>query len=161
MPYCRYGIYPVTTVRRHFVADATVVRRVKRQRDVRLAEGWQEVRVWVLTEQEANDIRNLAADRRAKAKALAGLDEGIKSMPPETLHRIAEAIASQGSAAYTTPPVLYSSPNSRKRTISRASRGLLFFWRARHRLTPRLSRARCRQRSPTSGSSIAASRRPR
>ncbi|MGY3146763.1 hypothetical protein ACVWYQ_003762 [Bradyrhizobium sp. USDA 3397] len=90
------------------MADPTVVRRVKRQRDVRLAEGWQEVRVWVPTEQDANDIRNLAADRRAKAKALAGLDEGIKSMPPETLHRIAEAIASQGSAAYTTPsgPVL-------------------------------------------------------
>lgn len=90
------------------MADPTVVRRVRRQRDVRLAEGWQEVRVWVPTEQDANDIRNLAADRRAKAKALAGLDEGIKSMPPETLHRIAEAIASQGSAAYTTPsgPVL-------------------------------------------------------
>jgi hypothetical protein len=90
------------------MADPTAVRRVKRQRDVRLAEGWQEVRVWVPTEQDANDIRNLAADRREKAEALAGLDEGIKSMPPETLHRIAEAITSQGSAAYTTPsgPVL-------------------------------------------------------
>lgn len=90
------------------MADPTVVGRVKRQRDVRLAEGWQEVRVWVPTKQDADDIRNLAADRRAKAKALAGLDEGIKSMPPETLHRIAEAIRSQGSAAYTTPsgPVL-------------------------------------------------------
>lgn len=90
------------------MTDPTVVSRVKRQRDVRVAEGWQEVRVWVPTEQDADDIRNLAADRRAKAKALAGLDEGIKSMPPETVHRIAEAIRSQGSSAYTTPsgPVL-------------------------------------------------------
>jgi hypothetical protein len=90
------------------MADPTAVQRVKRQRDVRLAEGWTEVRVWVPTEQDAHDIRNLAADRRAKARALAGLDQGIKSMSPETLDRIAKAIAEHGSAAYTTPsgPVL-------------------------------------------------------
>lgn len=74
MPYCPYGIYCVTTVRRHFVADPTVVRRVRRQRDVRLAEGWQEVRVWVPTEQDANDIRNLAADRRVRIPGIAARD---------------------------------------------------------------------------------------
>jgi hypothetical protein len=90
------------------VADPTAVSRVKRQRDVRLVEGWQEVRVWVPTAQDADGIRNLAAERRAKAEALAGLNEAIKSIQPETLNRIAEAITSQGSAAYTTPsgPVL-------------------------------------------------------
>lgn len=90
------------------MADPTVVRRVKRQRDVRLAEGWEEVRVWVPTKKDADDVRKLADDRRKKAKALAGLDKVIKSMQPETLHRIAEAITSQGSAAYSTPsgPVL-------------------------------------------------------
>lgn len=90
------------------MADRTAVSRVRRQRDGRLVEGWQEVRVWVPTEQDATDVKKLAAARRAKAEALAGLTEGIKSMQPETLHRIAEAITSQGSAAYKTPsgPVL-------------------------------------------------------
>lgn len=86
----------------------TPTERVKDQRDARLREGWQEVRVWVPTEQDAEDVRTLAADRRAKAEALSGLKEGIPSMTDETERRIAQAIAQQGSPAFITPsgPVL-------------------------------------------------------
>ena len=50
------------------MADRTVVQRVKNQRDARLLEGWQEVRVWVPSEKDAEDIRNIAADRRPRPK---------------------------------------------------------------------------------------------
>jgi hypothetical protein len=86
----------------------TPTERVKDQRDARLREGWQEVRVWVPTERDAEDVRTLAADRRAKAEALSGLKEGISTMTAETEMRIAQAIAQQGSPAFITPsgPVL-------------------------------------------------------
>lgn len=82
------------------MADRTVVNRVKRQRDVRLAEGWREVRVWVPTEKDAEDVRNLAKERREYAEALLGLSEEVNSMPQETATRIAQAVAEHGSAAY-------------------------------------------------------------
>jgi hypothetical protein len=83
------------------MVDRTAVDRVKRQRDARLAEGWQEVRVWVPTEQDAEDIRNLAKERRDRAEALHGLTEEVSSVTPDTAARIAHAIAEHGSAAYT------------------------------------------------------------
>ncbi|WP_236000434.1 hypothetical protein [Bradyrhizobium uaiense] len=134
------------------MADPTVVRRVKRQRDVRLAEGWQEVRVWVPTEQDANDIRNLAADRRAKAKALAGLRRKLRACPQKTLQRIAEAIASQGSAAYTTPsgPVLdLLTKLAEEDDLASFSRAFILLARAAPANAAFVG-ARCRQRSPTS-----------
>lgn len=80
-----------------------MVDRVKRQRDLRLFEGWQEIRVWVPTQQDAEDIRKLAKERRARAEALQGLTEEVTSVTPETAMRIARAIAEHGSAAYTHP----------------------------------------------------------
>jgi hypothetical protein len=85
------------------MVDRTVVRRVKNQRDARLLEGWQEVRVWVPSEKDANDIRNIAAERRAKAEALDGLSKEVPKVSPQTEARIAQAIAQHGSTAYTTP----------------------------------------------------------
>lgn len=85
------------------MADRTVVQRVKNQRDARLSEGWQEIRVWVPTEQDAEDIRNIAAERRAKAEALDGLSREVPKVTPQTEARIAQAIAAHGSAAYNTP----------------------------------------------------------
>jgi hypothetical protein len=85
------------------VADQTIVARMKRQRELRAAEGWHEVKVWVPTEQDAADIRQLAAERRAKAEALYGLSDEVPSVTPENAARIAGAIAEHGSAAYTTP----------------------------------------------------------
>jgi hypothetical protein len=85
------------------MADRTVVQRVKHQRDARLFEGWQEIRVWVPSERDAEDIRKLAAERRAKAEALDGLSKEVPTVSPETEARIAIAIAEHGSAAYTTP----------------------------------------------------------
>lgn len=82
------------------MADRTVVNRVKRQRNVRLSEGWQEVRVWVPTRQDAEDVRNLARERRGRAEALHGLSEEVKNVTPEIESDIAQAIAKHGSAAY-------------------------------------------------------------
>jgi len=82
------------------MADKTVVSRVKRQRELRVAEGWQEVTVWVPTRQDADDIKTLASERRAKAEALHGLSQEVKSVSPSTEARIAAAIEERGSAAY-------------------------------------------------------------
>ncbi|MCB1520490.1 MAG: hypothetical protein KDJ37_07935 [Hyphomicrobiaceae bacterium] len=83
--------------------DRTVAARVRRQRDARVTEGWVEVKVWVPTETDANDVRKLAAERRAKALALHGLCEEIRTVTPEKAARIAKAIEDHGSAAYNTP----------------------------------------------------------
>ncbi len=85
------------------MADPTAIDRVRRQRELRVAQGWHEVKVWVPTEQDAADIRNLAEERRARAEALEALPRGVPTVTVETANRIAEAIAEQGSAAYTTP----------------------------------------------------------
>lgn len=85
------------------MADRTVVQRVKNQRDARLLEGWQEVRVWVPSEKDAEEIRNMASDRRAKAEALDGLSKEVPKVSSHTEVRIAQAIAEHGSAAYNTP----------------------------------------------------------
>jgi hypothetical protein len=75
--------------------------RVQKQREIRVAAGWQEVKVWVPTEKDAEDIRNLADERRKKAEALEGLHHEVKTVTLETQTRIAQAIAEHGSAAYT------------------------------------------------------------
>lgn len=86
------------------MADRTVAERARRQRDVRVAEGWQEVKVWVPTQKDGDDIRKLAAERRAKAEALHGLSKEVPMVSVETEMRIARAIAEHGSAAYNTEP---------------------------------------------------------
>lgn len=85
------------------MADRTVVKRVKEQRDARLAEGWEEVRVWVPSREAATEVRNLAAELRAKAEALDGLTREVPIVTPETAARVATAIAEHGSKAYNTP----------------------------------------------------------
>jgi hypothetical protein len=84
------------------MADSTVAARARRQRDLRVTEGWQEVKVWVPTEGDAEDVRKLAAERRAKAEALHGLSKEVSMVNIETEIRIAKAIAEHGSAAYNT-----------------------------------------------------------
>jgi hypothetical protein len=90
------------------MADKTVPQRVKRQRVARLDAGWEEVRVWIPTAENANEIRKLAAQQRRHAEELSNLTSAIKSMSRETVEAITEAIIRQGSPAYTTPsgPVL-------------------------------------------------------
>ena len=80
--------------------DKTAGDRVRRQRELRLAEKWHEVKVWVPTEKDAEDIRKLAATRRANAERIEGLSRAVKSVSIETENRIAQAIAQQGLAAY-------------------------------------------------------------
>jgi hypothetical protein len=90
------------------MADHTVAARARRQRELRVTEGWQEVKVWVPTETDAEDVRKLAADRRLLAEALHGLSDKVTLVTPDVQIEIAKAIAAQGSAAYSTPsgPVL-------------------------------------------------------
>lgn len=83
--------------------DKTVVVRMKRQRAVRTAVGWQAVKVWVPTEADAEAVRQLARDCREKAEALHGLPEEVPAVTPEIATRIADAIVKHGSAAYNTP----------------------------------------------------------
>lgn len=84
------------------MADKTAAQRIKRQRDHRLREGWQEVRVWVPTDQDAADVRQLAAERRALAEAaLQGDNKKVTEM--EIQEEINAAIAAQGSPEYITP----------------------------------------------------------
>lgn len=85
------------------MTDNTVIARMKRQREVRVAEGWQKVTVWVPTPADAEAVKVLAAERRAEAEALAGLSEKVPQVSAETAERIAMAIAHHGSKAYTTP----------------------------------------------------------
>lgn len=84
------------------MADKTVAERARRQRDVRVTEGWREVKVWVPTEADAEDIRKLAAERRKLAEVLHGLSREVRMIDIDTELRIAKAISEQGSAAYTT-----------------------------------------------------------
>ncbi|WP_158815359.1 hypothetical protein [Methylocapsa sp. S129] len=84
------------------MADKTIAERARRQRGVRLTEGWQEVKVWVPTEADAEDVRKLAAERRKRAEALHGLSKEVPMIDMNTELRIAKAISEQGSAAYTT-----------------------------------------------------------
>lgn len=90
------------------MVDRTAGARVKRQRDIRLREGWQDVRVWVPSEADAREIKAVAERMRAKAETLEGLEEGISGMDTERMRAIVEAIRQQGSPAYSTPsgPVL-------------------------------------------------------
>jgi hypothetical protein len=90
------------------MVDRTVSARVKRQRDLRIREGWQDVRVWVPSEKDAVEIRALAERMRARAESLEGLKEGVSGMDANRERAIADAISQQGSPAYSTPsgPVL-------------------------------------------------------
>jgi hypothetical protein len=85
------------------MADHTVAARARKQRDLRVTEGWQEVKVWVPTEEDADDVRKLAAERRSRAENLEGLSEKVPLVTPETQSSIAVAMAQHGSAAYNTP----------------------------------------------------------
>lgn len=85
------------------MTDKTAAQRARRQRDLRVIEGWIEVKVWVPTEADAEDLRNLAAERRANAEKLLGLSKEIPMLTTETEARIATAISRHGSSAYTTP----------------------------------------------------------
>lgn len=89
------------------MVDRTVRERLKRQRDARVEVGWQEVKVWVPTREDADDVRALAADRRSRAERMEPLLE-IRSMDAKTLKDTIEAVREQGTAAYTTPagPIL-------------------------------------------------------
>jgi hypothetical protein len=84
--------------------DPTAHQRIKKQRDARTKEGWAEVRVWVPTKSDAEEVQKLAAQLREKAQGLEELNqlEGVQRMHHSTHQQIKDAIAQQGSAAYIT-----------------------------------------------------------
>jgi hypothetical protein len=81
----------------------STAQRVKQQRQARLDEGWEEVRVWAPNAEAAVAIRQYAGILRRESENLPGLDEVCKSMKPEIYQRIKNAILEQGAPAYTTP----------------------------------------------------------
>jgi hypothetical protein len=85
------------------MAALTPAQRIKRQRELRLAQGWIEVRVWVPTEEDAVAVRKVAEEARKKATGLRGIFEEKLAVKASTIERTLEAVAEQGSAAYTTP----------------------------------------------------------
>jgi hypothetical protein len=82
--------------------DRTVSQRVKRQRADRIREGWEEVRVWVPSRQDAEDVRKFAAERRLLAEAqFHNLTQKEYVMNVDA--DIADAIDQQDSPDYITP----------------------------------------------------------
>ena len=82
--------------------DRTSSRRVKSQRADRMREGWLEVRVWVPSQQDAEDVRKFAAERRSLAEAqFHTLAQKEYSMNLEA--DIDDAINQQDSPDYITP----------------------------------------------------------
>ncbi len=79
--------------------DKTIAARERRHREARNAEGWKRITVWVPTETDAEDVRKLAAERRAKIERLEDLK--LLNVRPDTTQRIADAIAQYGSNAYS------------------------------------------------------------
>ena len=84
---------------------STANQRVKNQRQARLNAGWQEVRVWVPTKNDACQIQELAAKLRARALDRQRLEQlpGVKSMDEKLRKSVIAAVENQGSAEYATP----------------------------------------------------------
>lgn len=85
--------------------DNSANQRVKNQRQARIQAGWQEVRVWVPTKDDAKQVQELAAKLRAKILDKQGLEQlpGVKAMCDEVRERVLSAIQSQDMPAYVTP----------------------------------------------------------
>lgn len=83
----------------------TASQRLKNQRQARIQAGWQEVRVWVPTKEDAQQITELATKLRAKALDKRKLEQlpGVKSIKEAIRKRILTAIENQGSTEYVTP----------------------------------------------------------
>lgn len=80
--------------------------RVRLQREARLRAGWHEVRTWVPSKQDADDLLKIARARRKRASSLTSAIGN--DMDPKNLEKMLAAIAAQGSTDYSSPsgPVL-------------------------------------------------------
>jgi hypothetical protein len=78
--------------------------RIRQQRDARISEGWAEVRVWVPSKADAEQVQAFAAELRAKAASFSELMQldGVGKMDQQRLNDFHAALAEQGSRAYTT-----------------------------------------------------------
>lgn len=83
----------------------TANQRVKNQRQARIQAGWEEVRVWLPTKDDARQVRELAAKLRAKALDMQSLEqlEGVYQMNDAIRKRVLAAVENQGSNKYVTP----------------------------------------------------------
>lgn len=79
--------------------------RVKSQRQARLQAGWVEVRAWVPTKEDAEEVQKLAAELRAKALDITTIErlEGVKCMNKVFRQSVLDALSHQGSTVYATP----------------------------------------------------------
>lgn len=79
--------------------------RMKNQRQARIQAGWHEVRVWVPTKDDAEQVYEFAANLRAKLLNRQDIEKlpGVKAMNETIRKRVLEAIENQGSTKYVTP----------------------------------------------------------
>lgn len=79
--------------------------RMKNQRQALIQAGWYEVRVWVPTRDDAEQLYELAASLRAKLLNRQDIEKlpGVNAMNEATRMRILDAIENQGSKKYVTP----------------------------------------------------------
>lgn len=106
--------------------------RVRSQREARLMAGWHEVRTWVPTKKDADELLALAQERRDRASQIEQLDE--TEMRPKNLKKIIAAIAAQGSKRHNTPsgPVLEAlSEIAADGDVGDVARGFQLFARAK------------------------------
>lgn len=85
------------------MVDKAIISRAKRQRELRTAEGWHELTVWVPTSEDARDVRALAAEQRARAKALEGLSREVPWVTKALERSLAESIAKRNVSAGSSP----------------------------------------------------------
>lgn len=89
---------------------STANQRMKNQRQARIQAGWHEVRVWVPTKGDAEQVYQLAANLRARLLNRQDIENlpGVKAMDEAIRMRVLEAIENQGSTKYVTPsgPIL-------------------------------------------------------
>ena len=84
---------------------STANQRMKNQRQARIQAGWHEVRVWVPTKDDAEQVYELAANFRAKLLNRQDIEKlpGVKAMNEAIRMRVLEAIRNQESTKYVTP----------------------------------------------------------
>lgn len=83
----------------------TANQRMKNQRQARIQAGWHEVRVWVPTKDDAEQVYEFAANLRAKLLNRQDIEKlpGVKAMNDAIRERVLEALENQGSTKYVTP----------------------------------------------------------
>jgi len=86
------------------MANRTGAARARKLRAIRFAAGWEEVKVWVPSRQAADEVKKLAASKRAQARGLDGLSEAASAVSDGMKMDVVQAIAEHGQAPHPQVP---------------------------------------------------------